>query len=423
MYLFKNSRSELHYFLSGTFYTALSSIMGLLVPVLLVPYIINKVGLESYGMSAVAFSVSYFFAMIVDYGFNITGVNKLAKETNRNRKRTIIINIIYTKILIFLILLPFCLVIYNYIISNTLDRQVYIMSLAIPLASVLNLSWALQGLHKIKTWSLITIFGQIGYIVLVYSFIEKTEDVILVNLFYGAGLFISGLTSLIYIRARYNLILIKVSFDSIKDELKGGYHFFLSNIGNYLSLYFLSPLVGYLISYEMAGVYSIIEKIYNIARRPFTIYQTFMLPKVSQQVSVSTLSAKNIIRITYIFVAIFIFFEIIVLFAFQEKIIMYFTDTNLHILLRMLTFALLGLFIVIINCPISLYLIALDRKKELMRMAILAPVFGLISGSFLIYYFGIIGSVFTLILVEIFYTTYLYVIYKRLNKVTEQKQL
>src|SRR5690606_10245658 len=97
------------------------------------------------------------------------------------------------------------------------------------------------------------------------------------------------------------------------------------NMGNYLSLYFLSPLVGYLISYEMAGVYSIIEKIYNIARRPFAIYQVFMLPKVSQMVITSTLSAKRIIRITYVFVILFIIFEIILLYIFQEKIIRYFT--------------------------------------------------------------------------------------------------
>src|SRR5690606_10648673 len=158
------------------------------------------------------------------------------------------------------------------------------------------------------------------------------------------------------------------------------------------------------------------EKIYNIARRPFAIYQVFMLPKVSQMVITSTLSAKRIIRITYVFVILFIIFEIILLYIFQEKIIRYFTEANLDMLQTMLTYSLLGLFIVLINCPIYLYLLAMDRKIELMRMAVSAPVIGLLMGLILIYYFGIIGSIITLILVEIFYTVYVYIVYLRLNK-------
>ena len=52
---------DLKYFISGSFYTGLSSIAGLLVPLLVVPYLLHKVGLSNYGISAVAFSISFFF--------------------------------------------------------------------------------------------------------------------------------------------------------------------------------------------------------------------------------------------------------------------------------------------------------------------------------------------------------------------------
>ncbi|PQB08267.1 hypothetical protein BST83_14870 [Polaribacter filamentus] len=60
MALKKNS-VDLKYFISGSFYTGLSSVSGLMVPLLVVPYIISKVGLVNYGISAVAFSISFFF--------------------------------------------------------------------------------------------------------------------------------------------------------------------------------------------------------------------------------------------------------------------------------------------------------------------------------------------------------------------------
>ena len=61
MKVFNQISGDLRYFLSGSFYTGLSSIVGLLVPILVVPHLIEKVGLENYGISVVAFSISFFF--------------------------------------------------------------------------------------------------------------------------------------------------------------------------------------------------------------------------------------------------------------------------------------------------------------------------------------------------------------------------
>ncbi|MFH6767360.1 oligosaccharide flippase family protein [Gaetbulibacter aquiaggeris] len=417
MQFYKKTTPDLKYFFTGTFYTGLSSIVGLLVPILVVPHLIKTVGLELYGMSAVAFSVSYFFSMIVDYGFNITGVNKLSKESNPDNKTRVINNIIYTKGLIFLTILPICLFIYSFIISNPIELLVYIISLSLPFASVLNLSWALQGLHRIKIWSLLTVFGQFVYLIFIYLFVKDKDDVILINLFYGIGIFVSGLSSLIYIIKNHNFKFNKFIFSSIITELKGSYHFFLSNIGSYTSLYFLGPLVGSLISYEMAGVYSIIEKIYNIGRKPFGIYQTFMLPKISEQVNTSKTVAKRNIKNTYGFVIMFVIIELGALLIFHQEVILYFTSFNSNILESMLLLSLVGILIAIVNCPLALYLTALDRKQELMKIAIIAPLFGLLSGIFLINYFEIIGSIFTLILIEIFYATCLLVVYLNLKGV------
>ena len=347
--------------------------------------------------------------------FYITGVNKLAAEKNPNRVSAIITNIIYTKTLIFLSLLPIFLIIYYFLASDDLEWYVYILSLCIPLASILNLSWALQGLHQIKAWSLLTILGQVFYIAMIFLFINDPSDVKIVNLLYGLGLLLSGGASIVYLSKKFIFKFKRSSKIAITEELKGGYHFFLSNIGNYTSLYFLSPLIGFLISYEMAGIYAIIEKIYNIARRPFAIYQTFMLPKISQQVQVSKEAAKQTIKKTYIFVTIFIIVELIAIAVFNRYIIEYFTSLNVDLLKRMLLFSLIGISIVIINCPLSLYLIAMDRKREMMKISLLAPLFGIVVGFILISNFGSIGSIFTLILLELFYAVYLFIETARLE--------
>jgi PST family polysaccharide transporter len=382
------------------------------VPLLLVPYLVTTVGIKNFGISSVAFSVSFFYSMIVDYGFYITGVNKLSKEKNPKNISSIITNIIYTKALIFLALLPIFLVIYYYLATNTLEWYVYLFSLFIPFASILNLSWALQGLHKIKAWSLLTILGQVFYIIMIFLCIHEPDDVTIVNLFYGLGLLLSGLASLWYLTKNFFLEFKRINSISIVEELKGGYHFFLSNIGNYTALYFLSPLIGFLISYEMAGIYAIIEKIYNIARRPFAIYQTFMLPKVSQQIQISKELAKKTIKDTYKFVILFMLVEAVLVFIFKTQIITYFTDINLSLLENMLMISLIGILLVLINCPLFLYLIAMDKKQVLMRISLIAPIFGIIAGFILISAFGIIGSIVTMLCIELFYTITLWLVYR-----------
>jgi PST family polysaccharide transporter len=326
---------------------------------------------------------------------------------------TIITNIIYTKAFIFFLILPIFLIIYYFTISNTFEWNIYLFSLFIPFSSILNLSWALQGLHQIKAWSLLTILGQIFYVILIFLFIEDPNDVKYINLFYGFGVLITGFASLYFLNKRYNLRFKKIDFSLIFKEIIGGYHFFLSYIGNYISLYFLSPLIGFLLSYDMAGIFSIIEKIYVLARKPFSIYQTFMLPKIAQQVLIDTKTAKKTIKNTYVFVVIFMFVEIILITIFNFEILTYFTLLNLSLLKQMLLLSLIGIVLVLLNCPISLYLAALDRKQALMKISLIAPIFGIILGFFLIKIFGIMGSIFTLIFVEFFYTLSLWGVYKR----------
>ncbi|PQB08265.1 hypothetical protein BST83_14860 [Polaribacter filamentus] len=168
----------------------------------------------------------------------------------------------------------------------------------------------------------------------------------------------------------------------------------------------------------MAGVYSIIEKIYNLARKPFSIYQTFMLPKISQQIQIDKEIAKKTIKNTYFFVILFMFIEVVLIYWFREEIIEYFTLTNVSLLKNLLIFSLIGIVLVIVNCPIFLYLTALDRKQVLMRISLTAPVFGIIFGVAFIYTFGITGSIFTVIFIELYYTVSLLLIYKK-DKLTK----
>ena len=402
---------DLRYFFFGSIYSGLSSLIGLFAPLIVLPHIINTIGLTYYGISAVAFTVSIFLSLVVDFGFNISCVNKLSKT--KENKSAIISNVIYAKALIFLLLIVLAIISYLILFDSKIEQKVYLTSLIIPLASVFNMSWALQGLQRIKAWSIIQSIGFLIYVVATFLLINSPDDVLFVNLAYGIGFLFSGFFSIIYLTTRHKVFLSRFKIRAVLEEIRDSYHFFLSNILSYATLFFLGPLTGAIISYEAAGIYSILEKIYQLMRKPLSIYQTLMLPKISGILEFDRFRALSLIRKTYPFVVLLILIQSAVIFFYKEEVITFFTLENVELLNRLLSISFAGIIMTLINSPVALLLMALDKKRTLMILSACGLVLGAVLGAPAIKIYGVTGTVYTLLLIEFFLATTLVFIKKR----------
>mgnify|MGYP001169696998 FL=1 len=402
---------DLRYFFFGSIYSGLSSLIGLFAPLIVLPHIINTIGLTYYGISAVAFTVSIFLSLVVDFGFNISCVNKLSKT--KENKSAIISNVIYAKALIFLLLIVLAIISYLILFDSKIEQRVYLTSLIIPLTSVFNMSWALQGLQRIKAWSIIQSIGFLIYVVATFLLINSPDDVLFVNLAYGIGFLFSGFFSIIYLTTRQKVFLSRFKIRAVLEEIRDSYHFFLSNVLSYATLFFLGPLTGAIISYEAAGIYSILEKIYQLMRKPLSIYQTLMLPKISEILDFDRFRALSLIRQTYPFVVLLILIQSAVIFFYKEEVITLFTLENVELLSRLLSISFAGIIMTLINSPLALLLMALDKKRTLMILSACGLVLGAVLGAPAIKIYGVTGTVYTLLLIEFFIATTLVFIKKR----------
>ncbi len=407
---------DLRYFFSGSIYSGLSSLIGLLAPLIVLPHIINTIGLTYYGISAVAFTVSIFLSLVVDFGFNISCVNKLSKT--KENKSAIISNVIYAKALIFLLLIVLAIISYLILFDSKIEQKVYLTSLIIPLTSVFNMSWALQGLQRIKAWSIFQSIGFIIYVVATFLLINSPDDVLFVNLAYGIGFLSSGFFSLIYLTTSHKVFLSRLKIRAVLEEIRDSYHFFLSNVLSYATLFFLGPLTGAIISYEAAGIYSILEKIYQLMRKPLSIYQTLMLPKISGILEFDRFRALSLIRKTYPFVVFLILIQSVVIFFYKEEVIIFFTLDNVELLNRLLSISFAGILMVMVNSPIVLLLMALDKKRTLMYFSLSGFVLGVILAVPLIKTYGVLGTVYTLLFIESYFAiSFVFVVRKKMDTI------
>lgn len=403
--------TDLRYFFSGTIYSGLSSLIGLFAPLIVLPHIINTIGLTYYGISAVAFTASIFLSLAVDFGFNISCVNKLSKT--KENKSVIISNVIYAKALIFLLLIVLATISYLILFDSKIEQKVYLSSLIIPLTSVFNMSWALQGLQRIKAWSIFQSIGFLIYVVATFLLINSPDDVLFVNLAYGIGFLSSGFFSIIYLTIRHKVFLTRLKIRAVLELIRDSHHFFLSNVLSYATLFFLGPLTGAIISYEAVGIFSILEKIYQLMRKPLSIYQTLMLPKISGILEFDSSRALSLIRQTYPFVVFLILIQSVVIFFYKEEVIIFFTLDNVELLNRLLSISFAGILMVMVNCPIVLLLMALDKKRTLMYFSLSGFVLGVILAVPLIKTYGVLGTVYTLLFIESYFAiSFVFVIKK-----------
>ncbi|MHA7059252.1 oligosaccharide flippase family protein [Aquimarina sp. M1] len=407
---------DLKYFFSGSAFLGVSSLYGLVIPVIIIPYLIKVVGLGNYGLSVIAFSTTFFLSLIIDYGYTISGVNSLSKSKTDPQRNAIVIKATYTKTILFLcicLLFLLLMVTIPYLKKHT---SLFLLSLVIPFSSILNLNWALQGLQLIKGLSFITILNKTLYLIGIFVVIKNPEDYIYINLIFGLGILISGIISLFLIKKKINLRRVGFSYNELITEIKGSAHYFVSNISVYVSTNIYPIILSFFTTNEIVGVFAAVEKLYNVMRAPFSIYINLMLPRISESIEQYKNQAVRLVKKTYFFVVLFMLTAIFVVWNFQQPIMEYFVKDYIVLSTRLLHLALLALVIVIFNCPVYLLLLALDKKKAIMRTFLFIPLIGMLTCTYMAKVYSAEGVFYTILFVELLYVISLQWLYYRIVK-------
>lgn len=401
------------YFFSGIFTVGLGSVFSLITPLITIPYLVKTVGLSNYGLSVIVFSICMTLSIIIDFGFNITGLNRIAKGAEKKGVVKTIISITACKLFLFSIILAISALAFFLIQDIRNYEELFLWSLIVPFSSIFNFNWALQGLEKLKELAIITLLSKVIYLGGVFGLIFEPDDYVYINAIFGAGTVVSGFFAA-SILLKGQSINVKKAFQksAIIKELKSSYHYFISNVSIHLSSIIFPVIVGLFTSSEMAGVYSIIEKVYNSSRAVFSIYQTIMLPRISTLVERSIPSTIKALKSTYVFVIIFIALGATVLVVFNQQIVLYFTSEHVELAKNLLLMSVIGLFFAAVNCPFYMLLIALDMKGKIMKTFFVLSLFTILCCCCLVYLFGVFGALLTLIITEALYSALMIIIWK-----------
>ncbi len=268
---------------SNTLNYTLFQATNYLVPLITIPYVVRVIGPEKFGILSFALAVIIYLQLFVDYGFNLSAVQKVATSRNNPEVISKTFNAILFIRISIMILVFTALYISSFYLSeiNRFSTVYFYTFLMIPGITLQSL-WFYNGMEKMEYLNYVNFLTRIIYLVGIFGFIHSEADYVYIPLINSLALIFSGLFSIVLIRIKFNIRFYFPGINSIKENLASGWPVFISNLG--INLYRNSSvfILGLFASKEIVGFYSAAERIVKIIQNVFSPITNSLYPYISR---------------------------------------------------------------------------------------------------------------------------------------------
>ena len=368
-----------------------------LIPLLILPYLVRTIGTKMFGLVMFAQTVATIFTLITDFGFSITGTRALSiLKKNRSMKGELFFGVMSIKFALIILLLFFLFALTSTSDKFSQNKLIYYYSFGVTIGMTIFPSWFFHGIQNMKVITIVNAVSRTLFAGLVFMFITKPEDFLLVPLFNSASYIITGLFGLFY---ALKFLKIKVpSIVFIFNLVKESFKLFLSNLSTSLYSSFNILIIGLLTNDTLTGVYASFEKIILALKNIYTpIYQA-VFPWLSTQTN-----QKRIIKKMSRIVFLLGLFGVVVLITFSEEILILMFNDEIILSYKILFQAIAPILFLAGLSMLYNYLYLSATKKYDLRLKILGytGLIGILLSTILTFYFDIYGVVFSVVFCEI----------------------
>lgn len=388
-------------------FLSLSIVQGInfLIPLVVTPYVISKVGVDGIGVIAIAQTVMIYLSTITDYGFNISATKEIAINKNDRLKTSkIFFTVMACKLLISVFLFVLLLLLTLFIPVFQQHFILYMLGFAFVIGQALSVNWFFLGIEKMQYITIGSLFSRLIFVILLFVFIQKKDDDIFFLFFLGAGNIIAAFLSVFVAISLLKLKYFRPQWSDIVDELKKGWQVTVSVLSLNTYLFTGIFILRFFTNDLMVGYYSIAVRIFFAARQVLAVFSEAVYPHICQVVLNGKEAGKAFFKQVYLPFLLATFLGCILLFIFSPQVVYIFIkgETALPVLLlRMLSFVPV---IVCIHIPAYQLLLVFDKKKSYLRIFSFATIINIATNIFLANEWAATGTVLSIILTELFIT-------------------
>ncbi len=360
-------------------------LIGMLLPLVTLPYILRVIGFEKYGVIVFSASLIAYFTALTDFSFRITATRDVAIYRDSPKK----LNIIYSKVLtiktLFLLLSWLIIAIAVFLYPPFYEnKEIYFYTSLLLLGYVLFPEWFFQGIEKMRYITYLNLGIKLFFTLCVFIFIKKESDFWIYPLLQSAGYVGAGVVGQYVLVKKYKLKFIFLPYKLIIKTIKTNSPIFINqfvpNLYNNTSTF----LLGILGTPKLVGIYQAILTVVNLIVTLIEILSRVFFPFLNRKKDAfQWYKNMMLITISIMIIGVLVF----------NKLIFWYLNVNYENAFWILLILAVGLFGYTLYNIFGLnYFIVHRQDKLVMTNTLFASVLGFILAYPLIHFYSVLGA-------------------------------
>lgn len=262
--------------------TALQA-LNYLLPLATVPYLIRVLGAKDYGVLAFSVTFSQYLVVLTDYGFNLSATRQIAIQREDHQKLEETISAVMA-IKCVLLVISACLLLLFLLLVPRYDSYAAVLGVAFlsVMGSVAFPVWLFQGLQDMRLVTILTAIGKLICTGAIFITVHSSRDVLSATLWTVSGFPIAGVVGWFVIRHRYPLRLRLPPFRTMCEEVRSGFHVFVSSVMSNALINGAVLVMGFTMPLTVVGTYAAVEKIAKAGAMGFAPLTQALYPRTAE---------------------------------------------------------------------------------------------------------------------------------------------
>lgn len=264
---------------------SLAIVRGLdyLVPLITLPYLVRVLGIEGFGLVNYALSFALYFSAVMQYGFTITAVRKIAQ--NRDNPEEIADIYSETTTATVLLIMASALIYFPMVLFISDFYQhfwLYVFSFAFIFAQALFPLWFFRGMERMRQSAIISITSKLLMLSGMFILIKDESDYYLVPALNAAAMAGCAIFSAFWISSQYKVSYKIPSLKKIKDVYRDGWDIFISQLAPNLYNNSAFFLLGVFAGPTAVGFFSAASKVIDVFNSAGMIVSNAFFPYLAR---------------------------------------------------------------------------------------------------------------------------------------------
>jgi polysaccharide transporter, PST family len=380
--------------------------LNYIIPIAVLPYLVRVLGIETYGLVAVAQAFAQYFNILTDYGFNFSATRSIAQckdEPGQISRIFCCVFLIKVGLTAVGLMLLGCALLTVSRMRH--DWTIFIYAFVGVVGNVLFPVWYFQGIERMRHISIISGATKALSAVLLFVFVHHSRDGALAVAIQSLGMLLAGAIGLAVCLRSADLAFAWPCRQDLRTCAAEGWHLFVSTAS--ISLYTNTNvfLVGMLAGNVQAGYFSAAERLVRATNGLLSPITQAVFPYVSSLAPRSSKAALVLIARSLKWMSGLSLLPVIAIFVLARPIAVlcfgYAADGAIPV---MRWIALLPFLVVLTSMLGVVTMLAFGLDKQFSRTLIAAGILNVVVGVPLISNFAAQGAGASVLLTETFVT-------------------